>query len=84
MLLVKPKLDRRGLCLLAEHLQALRPKNKPTMETVAAALTPKKWRYRLQGHLIDEEEATGPIKKELFAFGAPHKQKQLVTKKSSY
>ena len=37
MLLVKPKLDRRGLRLLAEHLEALRPKNKPTMERVAAA-----------------------------------------------
>jgi len=37
MLLVTPKLDRRGLRLLAEHLEALRPKNKPTMETVAAA-----------------------------------------------
>jgi hypothetical protein len=55
----------------------------PTRERhvdVQPKFTPEKWRYRLDGHLIDEDEATGPVKKELFVFGAPHKQKQLVTK----
>ena len=36
----------------------------------------KKWRYQIDGHLIN---ATGPINKDWFVFGAATRQKDLVT-----
>jgi site-specific DNA recombinase len=41
----------------------------------------KKWGYRIEGHLID---ASGPVSKEGFVFGAPLAQKELVTKHANY
>ena len=41
----------------------------------------RKWGYRIEGHLID---ASGPVNKEGFVFGAAPAQKALVTKNANY